>query len=654
MVMADNVDEMEQNLFGSPGIEASDLVSLLCRFEEATKPVPELITPVLTIGSETNTRKNDLNSTLNSTLCVNQKENSNTLQTSECETTYLINSNTNKSSTIVNNKSISKFPMLCVQKDLLLGNQPSEGPQYLLAYNSNRLVAQSVHQTHIGMKSKIDSRINSGLEEKTFANSNCFPSEKCHQFLDKGSVDHNYCFAELLSRENKAVVPKPVSLQSPTESFSLVSNTSIENTETTVEEGQVFIDNNGNDLQLESTQPSGHLETADVYKQKQHVKRKRINGNSKRLKLDPSHSCDQEDDSMYFDKIPSFLTALSIPTKSIKTSVFESASTSIGLADHIDFVEKEEPLDEHHFTKVPAHRTCFTNTVKEVNIQESGNCSNENNSCPNEENILRYLNHSPSPLESVERCLLSPARLSRSHTRGSFRSNSLSSDCSSCSTCSSRSYCSTCDNSRSRSRSFSSCSSDSRSRSRSPSSRNSRKRQLSRCRYSPFHDKHGRSRSSVRKERLRSHSPNQATIERRKEKEREREKAMEERRVVYVGKIPNDYTKRQLHQRFQCFGEIKEVKLNFREHGDNYGFVTFAYACDAIAAKERGNSTADPLKFDLCFGGRRRFCADQYADLDGNQEIEEEYAPMPKKKNGELDYGDLLRLHSSRQLKKYS
>ena len=41
----------------------------------------------------------------------------------------------------------------------------------------------------------------------------------------------------------------------------------------------------------------------------------------------------------------------------------------------------------------------------------------------------------------------------------------------------------------------------------------------------------------------------------------------EERRIVYVGKIPESYTKRQLHQRFQCFGEIKEVKLNFREHG---------------------------------------------------------------------------------------
>ncbi|GFR64860.1 peroxisome proliferator-activated receptor gamma coactivator-related protein 1 [Elysia marginata] len=123
----------------------------------------------------------------------------------------------------------------------------------------------------------------------------------------------------------------------------------------------------------------------------------------------------------------------------------------------------------------------------------------------------------------------------------------------------------------------------------------------------------------------------------------------EERRVVYVGKIPDSYTKRQLHQRFQCFGEIKEVKLNFREHGDNYGFVTFAYACDAIAAKEKGNNIEGVPKFDLCFGGRRLFCPDQYADLDGNREIEEEYAPVPRNMSEELDYAALLNQHSSHQ-----
>lgn len=168
---------------------------------------------------------------------------------------------------------------------------------------------------------------------------------------------------------------------------------------------------------------------------------------------------------------------------------------------------------------------------------------------------------------------------------------------------------------------------------------------------SPAHKSRLRSRSH--RHRARSHSSaDRLILQRRKEREEEKVKAMEDRRVVYVGKIPESYTKRHLHKRFERFGEIKEVKVNFREHGDNYGFVTFAYSCDAIAAKERGNNVPGELKFDLCFGGRRRFCPDQYADLDGNREIEEEYAPMGTKMSGELDYAALLKQHTTQQKKK--
>uniref|UniRef100_K1RBB2 Peroxisome proliferator-activated receptor gamma coactivator-related protein 1 n=1 Tax=Magallana gigas TaxID=29159 RepID=K1RBB2_MAGGI len=76
---------------------------------------------------------------------------------------------------------------------------------------------------------------------------------------------------------------------------------------------------------------------------------------------------------------------------------------------------------------------------------------------------------------------------------------------------------------------------------------------------------------------------------------------------------------------------------------DNYGFVTFAYTCDAYAAVEKGNQVPGEQEFDLCFGGRRQFCKTEYADLDGNNEIIEEYYPLVKKSDP-LDFDSLLQL----------
>lgn len=130
---------------------------------------------------------------------------------------------------------------------------------------------------------------------------------------------------------------------------------------------------------------------------------------------------------------------------------------------------------------------------------------------------------------------------------------------------------------------------------------------------------------------------------RKKEKEEEKRQKNAERRIIYVGCIPDHYTRRKLHHRFEKFGEIEQVQLHFREHGDNYGFVTFAYTCDAYAAIEKGNlGLKDDVKFDLCFGGRRQFCDEVYADLDGNKEIEEEFDTEPKKA-GAVDFDELLR-----------
>ena len=42
--------------------------------------------------------------------------------------------------------------------------------------------------------------------------------------------------------------------------------------------------------------------------------------------------------------------------------------------------------------------------------------------------------------------------------------------------------------------------------------------------------------------------------------------------------------------------------------------MTFRYSNDVIQAIEHGNDNVEP-KYTLCFGGRRHFCKEAYADL---------------------------------------
>ncbi|XP_071445138.1 uncharacterized protein [Hetaerina americana] len=98
--------------------------------------------------------------------------------------------------------------------------------------------------------------------------------------------------------------------------------------------------------------------------------------------------------------------------------------------------------------------------------------------------------------------------------------------------------------------------------------------------------------------------------------EREKIRQVEERRVIYVGRLAEGTTKADLRHRFEVFGEIIDISVHFREHGDNYGFVTFAYKVDAYEAVEHGNDDPSLPKYDLCFGGRRAFCKVRYSDLD--------------------------------------
>ncbi|XP_065408763.1 peroxisome proliferator-activated receptor gamma coactivator-related protein 1 isoform X1 [Chrysemys picta bellii] len=187
---------------------------------------------------------------------------------------------------------------------------------------------------------------------------------------------------------------------------------------------------------------------------------------------------------------------------------------------------------------------------------------------------------------------------------------------------SSRSSCGSCGRSRGRSSSSSSyssrSSSASRSRSRSPSPR---RRSNRRRRYDygdpPDHCQHP--------------------------KVLHKERAIEERRVVFIGKIPSRMTRAELRHRFSVFGDIEECTLHFRAEGDNYGFVTYRYAKEAFAAIESGHKLRRPDEqpFDLCFGGRRQFCRRNYADLDSNRE---DLDPAPiKSKFDSLDFDTLLK-----------
>ncbi|XP_056136287.1 peroxisome proliferator-activated receptor gamma coactivator-related protein 1-like isoform X2 [Lampris incognitus] len=180
--------------------------------------------------------------------------------------------------------------------------------------------------------------------------------------------------------------------------------------------------------------------------------------------------------------------------------------------------------------------------------------------------------------------------------------------------------------SRSRSRSWSQSQSRSPSRSRSPSPRNHRKHWRDVC--SPMY--------------CRKSNTESRRCKRLHEKRIEKLKAIEERRVVYVGRIQRHMTHKELKERFSLFGEVECVSLHFRDRGDNYGFVTFYNMADAFAAVENGSKLRmpDELPLDICFGGRRQFCKSDYADLDSSRDAD----PTPANNRfQQLDFDSLLK-----------
>ncbi|KAI9557771.1 hypothetical protein GHT06_014519 [Daphnia sinensis] len=218
-----------------------------------------------------------------------------------------------------------------------------------------------------------------------------------------------------------------------------------------------------------------------------------------------------------------------------------------------------------------------------------------------------------------------------------------------------RSYSSHSSSSR-RYRSSSTSSYSSRSRSRSPSHRRGRRRRRSSSNSSSssssWHRKsrHNNSRRHGGRRRRTPTPPsrssgrgggyNDRSQQRRRQQQQqqqaERQRQIEERRVIYVGKLADGTTRSDLRRRFEPFGPVVDISLHFRERGDNYGFVTFAYKVDAYEAVEHGNDDPHLPKYDLSFGGRRAFCKETYADLDA---VDDD----GRSKANDVDFETLLR-----------
>jgi len=145
---------------------------------------------------------------------------------------------------------------------------------------------------------------------------------------------------------------------------------------------------------------------------------------------------------------------------------------------------------------------------------------------------------------------------------------------------------------------------------------------------------------SYRSRSIKSHDRSRDRKEKEKKYQKEKKSQVDERRIVYCGKIEEGTLKSDLRARFQMFGPITDVSLHFRERGDNYGFITFENQEDAYNAVERGNEDQNLPIYDLCFGGRRAFCKEKYFDLD--------YVEGENTKDGEIDFDDLLAAAATR------
>lgn len=120
-------------------------------------------------------------------------------------------------------------------------------------------------------------------------------------------------------------------------------------------------------------------------------------------------------------------------------------------------------------------------------------------------------------------------------------------------------------------------------------------------------------------------------------------KAMDDCRIIYIGKLAYNITPAELKRRFEVFGEIEECKLLTHDRGVKYGFIAYRYSEDAASALKNGHKLqkrSEPA-LHLYYGGLRQFCKANYTDLDSSAE-DLDPAPM-KSKYDTMDFDSLLK-----------
>ncbi|XP_069754873.1 peroxisome proliferator-activated receptor gamma coactivator 1-alpha-like isoform X3 [Narcine bancroftii] len=119
-----------------------------------------------------------------------------------------------------------------------------------------------------------------------------------------------------------------------------------------------------------------------------------------------------------------------------------------------------------------------------------------------------------------------------------------------------------------------------------------------------------------------------------------RNKAMDDCRIIYIGKLACNITPAELKRRFEVFGEIEECKLLAQDRGVKCGFIAYRYTEDAASALKNGHKLqqhSEP-ELHLYYGG---FCKANYTDLDCSAE-DLDLAPM-KSKYDTMDFDSLLK-----------
>ncbi|KAG8300613.1 nuclear receptor transcription coactivator activity protein [Homalodisca vitripennis] len=78
-------------------------------------------------------------------------------------------------------------------------------------------------------------------------------------------------------------------------------------------------------------------------------------------------------------------------------------------------------------------------------------------------------------------------------------------------------------------------------------------------------------------------------------------RAQEERRVLFIGRVLQGTTKKELIKKFRPFCRI--VSMQYQEHTDNFAYVTFTSSADAYQAVVHGK---DPSLYSiLCYDRRQ-------------------------------------------------